>query len=217
MRRRSRLRGKVVVLHFVPLAPWDPILRLDVDSLVDIYNAIHPKGRGLVFYEEESPTDLTTEIQTAYKELLAKKKNFEIVLVYVHDSIDTSQYATEESFWKTSSKMPWLALPFKDPRCKYLKRVFSYPLDLDGPGPDPRLVIIGPQGKYYELYGVDILHKFGTRAYLFTRMRIAKAEANYIKKLRLDMFWDPNTSFTQKNGPEVSSLTFLCLVMATLV
>lgn len=163
------------------------------------------------FYEEINFTDLTIKIQTAYKELLAKEENFEIVLVYVHDSINTSEYATEESFWKTFSKMPWLALPFKDPRCKYLKRIFSYPVDLEGPGPDPRLVIIGPQGKYYELYGFDILQKFGIKAYPFTRVRIAKSEAKYMKKLKLDMFWDPNTSFTQKNGSKVSSLNILVL------
>ncbi|XP_017232821.1 probable nucleoredoxin 1-2 [Daucus carota subsp. sativus] len=99
--------------------------------------------------------------------------------------------------------MPWLALPFRDPRCKYLERIFSYPVDLGVPGPDPRLVIIGPQGKYYELYGVDILQNFGISAYPFTRTRVAKREAKYLKKLRLDMFWDPNTSFTQNNGREV--------------
>ncbi|KAL8103443.1 putative nucleoredoxin 1-1 [Apium graveolens] len=165
---------------------------------------LEDKVVALFFYEENLSTNLTLiEIQTACEELLAKEKNFEIVLVYDHNSNDTSEYATEESFRNTFSNMPWLALPFKDPRCTYLKRIFSYPMELEGQGPDPRLVIIGPQGKYYERFGADILQKFGIKSYPFTRMRIAKLEAKYIKKLKLDTLWDPNTSFKQKNGLEV--------------
>ncbi|WOG99017.1 hypothetical protein DCAR_0418363 [Daucus carota subsp. sativus] len=169
---------------------------------VPVHN-LEDKVVALYFDEESISAELPIKLKTAYDELLAKEKNFEIVLVHIHDSVYSSECATEESFWKTFSKMPWLALPFKDPRCKYLKRVFSYPVDLEGPGPDPRLVIIGPRGKYYELYGADILQRFGVEAYPFTRMRIAKLEATYMKELKLDKFWDPNISFIQKNGPEV--------------
>uniref|UniRef100_A0A166EHT0 Thioredoxin-like fold domain-containing protein n=1 Tax=Daucus carota subsp. sativus TaxID=79200 RepID=A0A166EHT0_DAUCS len=120
---------------------------------------LEDKVVALYFYEEHfSSTDLTTEIQTAYNKLLAKKKNFEIVLVYVYDSIDTSEYATEE-----------IRIILED---------------------------IQPNA----LAGTP---NFGISAYPFTRTRVAKREAKYLKKLRLDMFWDPNTSFTQNNGREV--------------
>lgn len=99
---------------------------------------------GLYFYEDFPIDDLTTEILAVYEQL-AGKAQFEVVLVYVHDSFDSCEFASEEAFWKKFSRMPWLALPFKDPRCKYLKRIFNYPVDLEGQGPDPRLVIVGPK------------------------------------------------------------------------
>ena len=115
--------------------------------------------------------------------------------------------------------MSWLALPFKDPRCKYLKRIFNYPAELNGWDPDPRLVIIGPQGKYFEPYGADILNRFGMSAFPFTRRRAAEleSESEYIKSLKLDMLLDPRTSFSRANGTKVGYFsTFLCLVLCQL-
>ncbi|KAL1821908.1 hypothetical protein ACET3Z_016777 [Daucus carota] len=158
----------------------------------------------LYFYEDFPIDDLTEEIQVVY-EKFADRAQFEIVLVYVHDSFDSCEFASEKSFWKKLNKMSWLALPFKDPRCKYLKRIFNYPAELNGWDPDPRLVIIGPQGKYFEPYGADILNRFGISAFPFTRRRAAEleSESEYIKSLKLDMLLDPRTSFTQANGTKV--------------
>ncbi|KAL1825846.1 probable nucleoredoxin 2 [Daucus carota subsp. sativus] len=47
-------------------------------------------------------------------------------------------------------------------------RVCHYPLDLDGPKPDPRLVIVGPRGEFFEPYGADIFMNFGVPAYSFS-------------------------------------------------
>lgn len=165
---------------------------------------LEEKVVALYFYEDFPKDDLTQKIQAAYEQL-ANKEKFEVVLVYVHDSFDSCEFASEEAFWKKFNRMPWLALPFKDPRCKYLKRVFNYPVDLEGPGPDPRLVIIGPQGEFVEPYGVDILKNFGISAYPFSRKRAAEMESGseYIKTLKLDMLLDPKTSFTQEDGSKV--------------
>lgn len=164
----------------------------------------------LYFYEElpigESPDadDLTPKIEMVYRQL-AKNENFEIVLIYAHDTVYTYDCTTEASFRKTFSKMPWLALPFKDPNCKRLQRIFDHPLSLKDLGPDPTLVIIGPHGNFIEEYGVDILLNFGIAAYPFTRKSAAKLEAEKAKRVKLEMFWrDPNTFFRQKDGPDVS-------------
>ncbi|WOH03158.1 hypothetical protein DCAR_0522552 [Daucus carota subsp. sativus] len=171
---------------------------------------LEDKVVALYFYEElpigESPDadDLTPKIEMVYRQL-AKNENFEIVLIYAHDTVYTYDCTTEASFRKTFSKMPWLALPFKDPNCKRLQRIFDHPLSLKDLGPDPTLVIIGPHGNFIEEYGVDILLNFGIAAYPFTRKSAAKLEAEKAKRVKLEMFWrDPNTFFRQKDGPDVS-------------
>lgn len=164
--------------------------------------SLEDKVVGLYFYQDYRK--LTSEILKAYKQL-AQEKNFEIVLVYVHDAFHTFHRTSEDSYWKTFKEMPWLALPFKDLACKKLQRVFNYPLftDQDDDGPDRSLVIIGPRGKFIELYGADILKKYGISAYPFTRQRVAKLEAECIQELKLNMFWTPKTTFIQKDGSMV--------------
>lgn len=95
---------------------------------------------------------------TTYEQL--KDKNFEVVLIYIHDSWNTQERTNEDTFWKTFKTMPWLALPLKDLVIKKLRRICNYPLDFDGPAPDPRLDIVGPQGVFFEPYGANILMNF---------------------------------------------------------
>ncbi|KAL1821390.1 probable nucleoredoxin 1 [Daucus carota subsp. sativus] len=173
------------------------------NQAVPIHN-LEDKVVGIYFYEDYPNHALTSEIQKAYEQL-AQKNNFEIVLVYVHDSFATCERTSEKSYWKTLKKMPWLALPFQDPVCKKLQRVFDYPLYTceDEDGPDHSLVIIGPQGKFVERYGADILKNYGIAAYPFTQKGVAKLEAERIKELKLDMFWSRKTTLIQKNGSTV--------------
>lgn len=63
---------------------------------------------------------------------LAQRKNFEIVLVYIHDAFLSFEQSSENSYWETFKTIPWLALPFKDPVCKKLQSVFRYTPDADG-------------------------------------------------------------------------------------
>ncbi|KAL6529810.1 hypothetical protein OROGR_015433 [Orobanche gracilis] len=173
------------------------VVRVPVHDLED-------KVVALYFYQDYPIDSLTKEIQATYEQL-SNKENIEIVLVYVHGSWDSFERSNEESFWKIFNAMSCLALSFKDINCTKLWQIFSYPLDLEGPGPDPRLVIIGfgPQGKFVEPYAVDILKNFGISAYPLTRKRVAELEAQYVMKLKPDMFWDPNTFFIQRDGSEV--------------
>ncbi|XP_074362254.1 putative nucleoredoxin 1 [Apium graveolens] len=86
------------------------------------------------------------------------------------------------------------------------QRVFKYPMDSLGPGPDPILLMIGPQGKFVERYGADILTKNGISGYPFTRSRVAKLEVECIKKLNINMFWGRKTTFFKKDGSALSEL-----------
>lgn len=169
----------------------------------------------MYFFQDQHADTLIKVFKTVYQQL-ANAQNFEIVLVYVHDSVATCRDASEELFWAHFDDMPWLALPFKDPKCKNLQRIFRIHTMEVGRGPDPTLVIVGPGGKFFEPYGVDILSKFGVSAYPFTRTRVAEVEAEFVRNLKLDRILDPNTSFTQENGPNVSSLISLCLVLCWL-
>ena len=153
----------------------------------------------LYFYEDGvTDEELTVKLKTAYKELAKNKEKFEVVLLYLYDTLGTIHSTNEESFWKIFETMPWLALPFKDPNHKKLKRIFGYPNSLHGPEPVPTLVIFGPHGKVVEPCGADILMEFGISAYPFTRNRLTKLETKKVKELKLEMLLDPNTFFKVK-------------------
>lgn len=161
----------------------------------------------LFFYEDfryYDFDDFKKQLKKTYDDLKEDdKNNFEIVLVYLHDSIDACKNASKASFWTTLHSMPWLALPYKDPRCKNLKRIFEYPCDLEASESDPRLAIIGPHGTYVEPYGADILKlfKYATSAYPFTRSKAAELDVENLKHLSLlDIFKDPDPSFDRAYG-----------------
>lgn len=100
--------------------------------------------------------------------------------------MNTFGRVNQDTFNHRFKGMPWLALPFGDPKCKKVERVFDYPFDLDGSPsqiPDPSLVIIGPRGEFVGRFGSDIFMKFGKKAYPFTRESVVKMEVNRLKKL----------------------------------
>lgn len=152
----------------------------------------------MYFCDGDDPR-LTKTILEAYKQL-AKVKNFEIVLVYIHDSFSGFQHTSEEAYWKCFREMPWLALPYKDPVCKTLLQVFNHPkfADPDGSEPNPNLVIIGPQGKFVERFGADILLKYGISAYPFTGKKVAKLEAKKMRNSNLFNGGNKNISRTKR-------------------
>lgn len=150
---------------------------------------------------DTSRDNLTVQLMTAYEQL--KDKNFEVVLIYIHDSLNTQGRTNEDTFWKTFKTMPWLALPFKDPVIKKLRRICSYPLDFDGPAPDPGLVIVGPRGEFFEPYGADIFMNFGIPAYPFTRKRMVEVEVEKLEEVKPYMIWDSDTVLIRNAESEV--------------
>lgn len=172
--------------------------KVHIQSLEDKVVALHFFELGF------SPTysGLSERLMIAYEQL-TKTKNFEVVLIYVYDTSNTLHCTNEDTFWKTFKKMPWLALPFKDPVIKKLKRICRYPLDLDGPEPDPGLVIVGPRGAYFEPYGADIFMNFGIPTYPFTRRKMVDLVAGKAKSVKLDMLWDSNTVLRRRDESEV--------------
>lgn len=141
----------------------------------------------------------------AYEEFAKKKIAFEVVLIYLYDTERTCCYANEESFYKTFKSMPWLALPFRDPAYRKLKRLFGLNADEDQLVQTPSLVIIGPHGEFVEPWGAEILTSFKPLAYPFTREAVAKLETDKIKEMKLEMLWDRNALFRRNDGTEVSS------------
>lgn len=136
--------------------------------------SLENKVVALHFYQEhqtEYPinVDITASLVASYNNLVKEHDDFEVVLIYIHDSWSTIGVTSEDSFWKKFKTIPWLALSFKDPVCKKLMQIFNYPSFLDSDDPDPSLVIVGPQGKFYEPFAADVFMNDGTEAYPFIR------------------------------------------------
>ncbi|XP_074361926.1 putative nucleoredoxin 1 isoform X2 [Apium graveolens] len=173
-----------------------------------LIDALGEKVVALYFYEEGiTPTGVTANIKRAYKEFALNKSCFEVVLVYLHGTSETIGKTSEESFRNTFENMPWLAIPFKDPKCERLARFFGYP-NKQSSEEAPTLVIFGPHGEFIEPWGADIMYKFKLPAYPFTRERVAKLYTEKIQQLKLEMLWEQNTIFRRKDASEGTSDEF---------
>lgn len=127
--------------------------------------------------------------RTAYQQL-ANTRKFEIMLVHGHGSFTTYRTASEESLRRNFNQMPRLAFPFINSESVRICNRFPRTCGLFWAGAKA-------QSWYFSM--PILLHK-------------SFQEAKYIMKLKLDMFWDLNTSFVQENGP----MTFSCLVLCWL-
>lgn len=83
--------------------------------------------------------------------------SFEIVFV----SSDHDQTAFDSYF----GSMPWMAIPYGDPKIKHLAKYF----DVQG---IPSLVIIGPDGKTVTKRGRNLINLFQENAFPFTEARV---------------------------------------------
>lgn len=167
-------------------------------------HTLEDKVVALYFYEDGITDDeITIKLVRAYKELAKKEEKFEVVLLYLYDTHGTFDCTDKESFTKKFETMPWLALPFKDPNHKKLKRIFYYPWDVDSSVRVPTLVIFGPHGEFVDPCGADILMNFELAAYPFTRKKLAKLHSEKMKELKLEKLWDQITVFRGKDGSQV--------------
>lgn len=142
---------------------------------------------------------------TVYEEFAQNKSWFEVVLIYLYDTNGTFDRTSEATFHNTFVTMPWLALPYKDPMCGILSRMIGYPFDTYDLERAPTLVIIGPNGRFIEPWGADVIDQFKLPAFPFTREKVVMLDNEKVKKLTLDMLWDQNTIFRRKYGSEVGS------------
>ncbi|KAK4793410.1 hypothetical protein SAY86_023845 [Trapa natans] len=99
-----------------------------------------------------------------YKEIKSKDDTFEVIFI----SSDEDQTSFDDFF----SEMPWLALPFGDPRKFSLVRTFK----VHG---IPMAVALGPTGRTITKEARDLMASYGSEAYPFTDQHIKKLEAKF--------------------------------------
>ncbi|XAR57670.1 Protein-disulfide reductase [Bertholletia excelsa] len=125
------------------------------------------KTLGLYFAAQWSPPcrAFTIQLIEAYNELLLDSpcQSFEVVLV--------STDKDHEEFDSHVSKMPWLAIPYKEEKMRQdLCRIFQVKKI-------PSLVIIGPDGQTITMNGRGMISMYGAKAFPFTQGRIGEIEA----------------------------------------
>ncbi|KAL8103445.1 hypothetical protein AgCh_027866 [Apium graveolens] len=151
----KHLEGKVVVLHFAPLAPWNHMLRLNIDSLVAIYNAIHTKGGFevvLVGFTPDYTASWTPE---------------EVLPSALDESF------LEERFEEIFSIMPWTAIPFSDTESRnYLEKKLRLPVSCSVGERQTFSVVIDPKGIVLQTCAYIYFLWCGAQAYPFSDERI---------------------------------------------
>ncbi|XP_074274428.1 putative nucleoredoxin 1 [Silene latifolia] len=127
---------------------------------------------GLYFYvgADEDCVEFTPKLVNVYNKVKENGEKFEVVLIYLDER-------DEDGFKEELSKMPWLALPFKDIKIEKLARYFEL-------RSIPTLVIIGPDGKTQNLDVVELIQEHGVTAYPFTPNKLA--ELAEIEKAKLE-------------------------------
>lgn len=107
--------------------------------------------------------NFTPVLASVYNQLKDKGSKFEVVFV----SSDEDQL----SFEKFYGTMPWPAIPFGDlPSKRSLTKRFQ----IEG---IPSLIILNPEGELIRTDGVELVYRYGWRAFPFTSERIAELEA----------------------------------------
>ncbi|KAJ0081692.1 hypothetical protein Patl1_09757 [Pistacia atlantica] len=104
------------------------------------------------------------KLTEAYHKVKAKNEPFEVIFI----SSDRDQASFDDFF----SGMPWLALPFGDPRKASLSRKFKvYGI--------PMLVALGPTGRTVTKEARNLISVHGADAYPFTEEHVKNIEAKY--------------------------------------
>ncbi|KAH9620017.1 hypothetical protein KSS87_014771 [Heliosperma pusillum] len=119
---------------------------------------------------DEDCVEFTPKLVNVYNKVKENGEKFEIVLIYLDES-------DEDGFKEEFSKMPWLALPFKDNKIEKLIRYFEL-------RSIPTLVIIGPDGKTQNSDVVELIQEHGVTAYPFTPTKLT--ELAEIEKAKLE-------------------------------
>ncbi|KAJ6853280.1 putative nucleoredoxin 2 isoform X1 [Iris pallida] len=107
--------------------------------------------------------NFTPVLASVYHQLRDKGSKFEVVFV----SSDEDQ----ASFDRFYSKMPWQAIPFSDLQSK---RSLTQRFQIEG---IPSLIILDSSRRLVRSDGVELVYRYGWRAFPFTAERIAELEA----------------------------------------
>ncbi|XP_017246060.1 probable nucleoredoxin 1 isoform X2 [Daucus carota subsp. sativus] len=169
---------------------------------VPIYT-LEDKVVALFFYEDGySPDHFTSKLKMYYAELKRRNENFEVILLYLYDTYLTISSTSEETFRKTFNTMPWLALPYKDPAVKKLRRVFGYPYEEEDESLyDPTLVIVGPRPDIIEPGLATILRGYDANLFMYEESK--KPEGGRVWELKLEMLCSSETVFQKNDGSQV--------------
>ncbi|KAK1353012.1 hypothetical protein POM88_052850 [Heracleum sosnowskyi] len=124
---------------------------------------LHRKTVCVLFYEDNLECRNWTE---ELKKLYDERRDFEVVVVFSitfghHPDHSVESGNRIHTFWKVFGDMPWLAIPFDDPKCRQLWRIFccdSY---------TPKLLIIDSKRKYFVENGFEVLKKTDCGSYPF--------------------------------------------------
>ncbi|XP_063947406.1 probable nucleoredoxin 1-2 [Daucus carota subsp. sativus] len=171
-----------------------PIHTLE-DKVVALYFCTGTKSLGNIEFFQE--------LKLAYEELAQVGNLFEVVLIYGREFGYSSDWPSEELFLEELKGMPWLALPYQDPRCKKLNRILEISSSKqDAPG-FGGLVMFDPRAEFMEPFGSHIFCLYKIHGYPFTRRRVAQLETEKVKDLKLEMICEQNSVRRMKDGAQV--------------
>lgn len=134
--------------------------------------------------------EFTRILVEVYNKLKEKEENFEVVLISLNDK--------DEDFKEALKTMLWLALPFKDEKCKKLLPYFRVCTI-------PALVIIGQDGKTSNPNAVRLIKERGIDAYPFAPEELDESPNAKLESQTLE---SPSVSgvrffVIEKDGPNV--------------
>ncbi|KAK1362792.1 hypothetical protein POM88_038353 [Heracleum sosnowskyi] len=149
----------------------------------------------LLFYEDHLECRKRIE---ELKQVYELRKDFEVVVVFsvsfgqhaVIHPVKCNKWRRELEFWKVFGDMPWLAVPFEDPKCRQLWRVFMRTKKCNDCNA-PKLLIIYSKEKYFEENGFQVLKETRFTNYPFRGEEVVPS-AVAIRGKKLSSILEPN-------------------------
>ncbi|XAR51493.1 Protein-disulfide reductase [Bertholletia excelsa] len=166
--RVSELEGHTVGLYF--FSPTVHCLKFN-ETLLKVYKELKEEGKSfeivMVFFNDFDEDDDSEDDNDEEDE----EDDDDADAHYYSDDEDEDLDNEKEEFQESISNMPWLALPWKDKRCRMLAQKF-------GVKSLPTLFVIRSSGELETppFNAVEAIEKYGSKAYPFTRARLAEME-----------------------------------------
>ncbi|KAL2934950.1 putative nucleoredoxin 1 [Bienertia sinuspersici] len=125
--------------------------------------------------------NLIPTLHKVHKQCKSRRLEFEIVVVYLPfvDCVDPQVYQENIDRRLRRRKVSWLRFPFNNSVSRRFWRLTCC-------YPDDRLMIVGPNAEFVDLYGGDVMMSYGIDAYPFTREGLIQRKINKVRALTLD-------------------------------